>query len=65
LVYGASLCSYEADRSNDRQARSGWSVTNGIRADPRGFTGAYGSVEKDTMTYESGTWVYTHDAWVL
>jgi hypothetical protein len=36
-------------------------VTNGIRADPRGFMGAYGSVEKDT----TGTWVRKHDAWVL
>jgi hypothetical protein len=35
-------------RSNDRQARSGWDVTDGIRADPRGFTGAYGSGAKDT-----------------
>jgi hypothetical protein len=42
-----------------------WGVTNGIRSDPRGFTGAYGSVEKDTMMYESGTWVHTHDVWVL
>jgi hypothetical protein len=30
-------------------------VTNGIRADPHGFTGAYGS----------GTWVRMHDTWVL
>jgi hypothetical protein len=42
-------------RSNDRQTRSGWGVTNGIRADPHGFMGAYGS----------GTWVRTHDVWVL
>jgi hypothetical protein len=34
----------------------------GTRADPRGFTGAYKSVEKDTVAYESGTWVHTHDA---
>jgi hypothetical protein len=27
--------------------------------------GAYGLVEKDTMAYGSGTWVRTHDAWVL
>jgi hypothetical protein len=47
--------------SNDRQVQSGWSVINGIRADPRGFMGAYESVEKDTMTYGSGTWVRTHD----
>jgi hypothetical protein len=44
-----------ADRSNDRQARGGWSVTNGIRADPHGFTGTYVSVEKDTVAYGSGT----------
>jgi hypothetical protein len=43
----------------------GLGVTNGIRADPRGFTDAYGSVEKDTVAYGSGTWVRTHDAWVL
>jgi hypothetical protein len=55
----------EAVRSNDRQTRGGWGVTNGIRADPRGFTGAYGSVEKDTVAYGSGTWVRTHDVWVL
>jgi hypothetical protein len=51
-----------AVRSNNRQARSGWSVINGIRADPRGFTSVYGSVEKDTVAYGSGTWVRTHDA---
>jgi hypothetical protein len=61
LVYDPS----GAGRSNDRQTRGGWGVTNGIRADPRGFMGAYGSVEKDTMAYGSGTWVRTHDAWVL
>jgi hypothetical protein len=54
-----------AIRSNDRQARGGWGVTNSIRADPRGFTGAYGSVEKDTVVYRSETWVRTHDTWVL
>jgi hypothetical protein len=27
--------------------------------------GMYGSVEKDTVTYGSGTWVRMHDAWVL
>jgi hypothetical protein len=42
-------------RSNGRQAQSGCGVTNGIKADPRGFTGAYVSVEKDTMAYTSGT----------
>jgi hypothetical protein len=54
-----------AARSNDRQTQSDWGVTNGIRAHPRSFTGAYESVEKDTVTYRSGTWVHTHDAWVL
>jgi hypothetical protein len=43
----------------------GLGVTNGIRADPHGFTDAYGSVEKDTVAYGSGTWVRTHDVWVL
>jgi hypothetical protein len=61
LVYDPS----EAVRSNDRQTRSGWSVTNGIKADPRGFTGTYESVEKDTVAYGSGTWIRTHDMWVL
>jgi hypothetical protein len=54
-----------ATRSNDRQARSGRGARNGIRVDPRGFKGAYGSVEKDTVAYGSGTWVRTYDAWVL
>jgi hypothetical protein len=54
-----------AAKSNDRQVQSGWGVTNGSRVDPRGFTGTYGSVEKDTVAYESGTWVHTHDTWVL
>jgi hypothetical protein len=40
-------------------------VTNGIRANPHDLTGAYGSVEKDTVAYRSGTWVHTHDVWVL
>jgi hypothetical protein len=52
-------------RSNDCQARSGSGVTNGIRADPHGFTDAYGLVKKDTIAYVSGTWVHTHDALVL
>jgi hypothetical protein len=30
-------------------------VTNGIRVDSHGFTGAYGSVEKDAVAYGSGT----------
>jgi hypothetical protein len=47
--------------SNDRQARSGWGVTNGIRADPHDFMGMYGPVEKDTIVNGSGTWVHTHD----
>jgi hypothetical protein len=54
-----------AARSNDCQAQSGWGVTNGIRADPHSFTGAYKSVETHTVAYWSGTWVRTHDAWVL
>jgi hypothetical protein len=37
--------------SNDRQTRGGWGVINGIRADPHGFTDAYGSVEKDMVAY--------------
>jgi hypothetical protein len=53
-----------AVRSNDRQTEGGWDVTNSIRADPHGFTGAYGSVENDTVAYGLGTWVRTHDAWV-
>jgi hypothetical protein len=32
---------------------------------PRDLTGAYGSVEKDTVAYRSGTWVHTHVVWVL
>jgi hypothetical protein len=48
-------------RSNDHHDR-GWDVTHGIRVDPCGFTGAYGSVEKDTVAYGSGSWVHTHDA---
>jgi hypothetical protein len=52
-------------QSNDRQARSGWGDTNGIRADHHSFTGAYGSVENDMVAYGSGTWVRTHNAWVL
>jgi hypothetical protein len=54
-----------AARSNDRQAQSDWGVTNGIRADPHGFTGAYESVEKDTVAYRSGMWIRMHDTWVL
>jgi hypothetical protein len=27
--------------------------------------GVCGSVEKDTVAYGSGTWVRTHDVWVL
>jgi hypothetical protein len=40
-------------------------VKNGIRSDPRGFTGAYGSIKKDTVAYGSGTCIRTHDMWVL
>jgi hypothetical protein len=47
--------------SNDRQVQSDWSVINGIIADHRGFTSAYESDEKDTITTGSGTWVRTHD----
>jgi hypothetical protein len=36
-----------------------------IRADPRNFTGAYGSVEKDMVAYGSGMGIRTHDVWVL
>jgi hypothetical protein len=43
----------------------GLGIINGIRADPRGFTDVYGSVEKDTVAYGSGTWIRTHDVWVL
>ena len=38
---------------------SGWGVIIGIRADPRGFTGVYGPVEKDTVAYgrrDAGTY---------
>jgi hypothetical protein len=40
-------------------------LQNGIRVDTHGFTGTYESVEKDTVTYGPGTWVRTHNAWVL
>jgi hypothetical protein len=40
-------------------------IINGIRADHRSFTGMYWSVKKDTVTFGSGAWVRTHDAWVL
>jgi hypothetical protein len=49
----------------DRQTRSGRGVTNGMRADPRGFTNTYESVKKDTVVYGSRTWIRTHDTWVL
>jgi hypothetical protein len=51
--------------SNDRQTRSDGSVINGIKADPRDFMSAYGSVEKDMVAYEFQTWVRTYDMWVL
>jgi hypothetical protein len=54
-----------AVKSNDCQIQGVCGVTNGIRADPRGFTNAYESVEKDMVAYGSRTWVRTHDAWVL
>jgi hypothetical protein len=47
-------------RSNDRLRV--WGVTNGIRADPRGFMDTYESVEKDTVACGSETWVRMHDA---
>jgi hypothetical protein len=61
LVSGLVYDPRGAVRSNDRQTRGGWGVTNGIRVDPHGFTGTYGSVEKDTVVYGSETWVCTHD----
>jgi hypothetical protein len=51
--------------SDHRQTQSDWGVTNGIRADPRGFTGAHVSVEKDMIAYGSETWVRTHNVWIL
>jgi hypothetical protein len=38
----------------NRQTRGGWGVTNGIKADPCGFTGAYGSVKKNMVAYGLG-----------
>jgi hypothetical protein len=38
----------------DEDVRSGWGVTNGIRADPCNFMGACGSVEKYMIAYRSG-----------
>jgi hypothetical protein len=43
----------DAVRSNERQTQSGWGVTNDIRADTHDFTGVYGSIEKDMVSYES------------
>jgi hypothetical protein len=54
-----------AVRSNDRQAQSGWGVTNGIRTNPRGFTVMYVSVDKDTVAHGSGTWVHMYNTCVL
>jgi hypothetical protein len=51
--------------SNDHQTRSGWGVTNGIKADPHVFTGMYGPVEKDAIAYMSGMWVHMHDVWIV
>jgi hypothetical protein len=45
----------------DRQTRSGRGVTNGMRADPCGFTNTYESVKKDTVVYGSGMWIHMHD----
>jgi hypothetical protein len=36
-----------------------------VSVDPHSFTGVYVSVENDTVAYGAGTWVHTHDAWVL
>jgi hypothetical protein len=44
-----------AARSNDRQVRSGYDVTDDIRADPHSFMDAYMSVEKDMVAYGSET----------
>jgi hypothetical protein len=38
-------------------------VAIGIKVDPHGFTGVYGSVEKDTLAYGSATWICMHVAW--
>jgi hypothetical protein len=51
--------------TNGRQIESGWSVTNVIRADSHNFTSMYESIEKDTIVYESETWLRTHDALVF
>jgi hypothetical protein len=50
--------------SKAHQVRSDCSVIIGIRADSRGFTDAYVSVENSIVEYELGTWVHTHDVWV-
>jgi hypothetical protein len=47
------------------QTQIGRGVTNGIRADPCDFIGAYGPVEKDTVVYGLKMWVHTHYVWVL
>jgi hypothetical protein len=64
-VCEASLRSYGAASCNDHQTWSGLGVTIGIKAYPRGFMDVYGSIEKDTVAYESGMWVHMHDVWVL
>jgi hypothetical protein len=46
--------------SNNHQTQSGWGVTIGTRAEARGFTSVYESVEKNTAAYEPDTWVCTH-----
>jgi hypothetical protein len=51
--------------TNGRHIESGWSVTNVIRADSHNFTSMYESIEKDTIVYESETWLRTHDALVF
>jgi hypothetical protein len=42
LVCGDNIWSYKAARSKYRRSESGWGVTSGIRADPRGFMGVCG-----------------------
>jgi hypothetical protein len=41
--------------SNDCETQIDWSLTNGIRVDPRDFTDACESVNTDTIAYESDT----------
>jgi hypothetical protein len=41
-------------RSNNRHARNGWGITNGIRVDPHDLMGVYELVKKDKVAYGSG-----------